>query len=132
MKIDNRTIAILLAAAAAAYFLWKRGKNGEAGQPALPAEAPAVKSSVDLADYESIVDNLGCVTPLVASSLKKNCASLNANKTNVANILEKAKKDGQTYTARLVIDASWCLADSAVITWDKHDQIRNSVLAMFE
>lgn len=87
MKIDEKTILIVIIVAILGFFLWKSRADRNAAAKAagsgdIPPTGPEPESrtSVDTHNYDSIIAGLGC-TPVVTSYLHKKANEIGQTKT---------------------------------------------------
>ena len=79
MKIDEKTILIVIIVAILGFFLWKSRADRNAAAKAA-SENGVTGPVVNTASYDSIIAGLGC-TPVVASYLHKKANEIGQTKT---------------------------------------------------
>lgn len=113
MKLNKRTIIIVLIVAVVAYFVWKKMKAATA----TANDSTPTVSGVDLDSVDSIIGAIGA-TSSEKTYVKRIEQKIADSPTWQSRIITKADNNGLTYAQQVVCDAYWLLYhDDATDTW---------------
>ena len=102
MKMNKKTIIILIVVAVAAYLVWKKRKEGKAvsttdtGTGALPGSLEYILANVPFTNKE-------------IRKINATMARVNASTVAREEMQAKASRNGNTFDEQVVIDAIWLL-----------------------
>lgn len=113
MKLNKRTIIIVLIVAVVAWFIWKKMKAATA---TANDSTPNV-SGVDLDSVDSIIEAIGA-TSSEKTYIKRIEQKIADSPTWQASVATNAENNGLTYAQQVVCDAYWLLyADTENSVW---------------
>lgn len=147
MKIDEKTILIVIIVAILGFFLWKsRADRNAAAKAAAGGDIPPTgpepesRTSVDTHNYDSIIAGLGC-TPVVTSYLHKKANEIGQTKIQgergkwqwgtLAGIADRQASWGITFSQACVCMAIQYAAEGEhLISLDEETAYISAVRAM--
>lgn len=124
MKIDKKTIIILIVVAVAAYLLWKRSKGSTVlagGDVDITTTPTYDKNNLD--DCIKVAFNGDPYNDIFAAKARKIYAAKTATMHEQAEYQDKAEKKGYTIPQMAVIDGAYveCYQQNSDGTWTKRD-----------
>lgn len=105
MKMNKKTIAIIVVVAVAAFLLWRRSKKSAGGATGVAiAPASASGSGLSKTNVDDVIEAAG-LTGSKAETVRKEVKYLKSNLNWSSQIEDKAAEKGRTYEQQLVIEA---------------------------